>query len=234
MVSCPKCCRNIDEKTTVCECGAILFGEVTNFAPWETETVFRAATVAARRNIAPVIGVVALIALGTLLLALPKLSASVDGNETTSESTAVSQTQDQRSDLIPSDDLIEQASASPFAFLPNAKAARPTGPIRSVRSTKLIANEIEKPAANTLDAQLLVEAKDSSSKKTADPANCEPGVTSSFKKPEPQVAEDKKTPDVTPTPYMLGPRGGCFIVTANGGKKYVDRALCVPTAAARQ
>jgi len=236
MVNCPKCCRHIEEKTTVCECGAILFGEVTNIAPWETETVFRSATVAAKRNILPVIGIVALIALGTLLAALPRLSVSVDGNETTTTDTlATSQSPDQtRSDLIPSDDLIDQSSASPFAVLANARAARPQGPAKTVRSANspVPGNEIGAAAANPLDTQLLAADKDVASRKTADPANCEPETTSTLKKPEPAVAEVKKTAEPAASPYILGPRGGCFLVTASGGKKYVDRALCAPTAAA--
>jgi len=28
--------------------------------------------------------------------------------------------------------------------------------------------------------------------------------------------------------YSLGPRGGCYTLTATGNKKYVDRALCTP------
>ena len=32
--------------------------------------------------------------------------------------------------------------------------------------------------------------------------------------------------------YILGPRGGCFFVTASGSKKYVDRSLCSQTTAA--
>ena len=28
--------------------------------------------------------------------------------------------------------------------------------------------------------------------------------------------------------YHLGPRGGCYTITASGSKRYVDKSLCAP------
>ena len=245
MVKCPKCSKDIEEKTTVCECGAILFGQVTNIAPWETETVFRSAGVAAKKNFAPVIAVVALVALCTLFVALPKLTSSIGDDETRSDAVQTSPTQiPTRSDLIPTDDLIQpeiaagpDAASGAFEFTPAGARIQPATSARAVRLTSLsvaATNESASASTNPLDAQLLADSTEGKAKTKADPADCKPETTASLKKveTEPAVAEVKSPAKTTSSPYVQGPRGGCFIVTASGGKKYVDRALCAPAAAA--
>jgi hypothetical protein len=83
------------------------------------------------------------------------------------------------------------------------------------------------------------EAASSAKAPKVDP-DCEP-VTSSTAvavKADTVVKAPARNPIKTSTaaakPYLLGPRGGCFYLTASGGKKYVDRALCNQSAAAAQ
>jgi endonuclease YncB( thermonuclease family) len=58
--------------------------------------------------------------------------------------------------------------------------------------------------------------------------DCKPDATmAELKVPESPAVEVKNVrASRSSKSYMAGPRGGCFYLTASGGKKYVDRSLC--------
>jgi hypothetical protein len=57
--------------------------------------------------------------------------------------------------------------------------------------------------------------------------DCEPGATmAELKVPQRLIEVNSVQTSGKSKRYMLGPRGGCFYLTASGGKKYVDRGLC--------
>jgi len=246
MITCPKCNIEVEEKTAVCECGMMLFGEVTNVGGWETETVFRPARPAKKRLVSMI--AVGLVVAATLLaLAWPQIGIEVsrDDDLTNVEQTSAVQNPT-KSDLIPTDDMIQPETSAisdsrsgVFEFTPSAHGARSTPQTKMVRingeKANFSSNDPAAAQANPLDATLLSEATDVKAQKTSDPADCKPEITASLKRPEPAASEVKPQTKPAYSAYTLGPRGGCFIVTASGSKKYVDRALCTSsTAAARQ
>jgi hypothetical protein len=243
MITCPKCESTLEEKTAVCECGAILFGEVTNVSGWETETIVHVAQVTKKR-VVPAVAVALAVLLAVAALSWPRFSRSfvTDGDAPANVEDAVAQTP-ARSDLIPTDDLIRSdldvnADFRSGAFEFTSKhtpthTSRRTSPRSEIASNSQATEETQ---PNTLDAELLRDPTKNNTS-AVDPADCKPEVASALKRPEPpqDVNETRFEKKTSASSYILGPRGGCFIVTVNGGKKYVDRALCSPsTAAARQ
>ena len=67
-------------------------------------------------------------------------------------------------------------------------------------------------------------------------ADCKPETSAvELKQPEPPRPSETRSAvqnSEVSRNYILGPRGGCFYVTASGGKKYVGRGLCGQTTAA--
>src|ERR1044072_4417789 len=100
MTTCPKCDSKLEEKTSVCECGAIQFGEVTNVSGWETETICHIAN-KAKKRVVPAVAVALAVALAVLALSWPRLSKSLmaDYEGPTNVEESVAQTP-VRSDLI--------------------------------------------------------------------------------------------------------------------------------------
>jgi hypothetical protein len=246
MITCPKCNIEVEEKATVCECGMMLFGEVTSVGGWETETVFQPAR-PGKKKLVSMAAVGSVVAATLLALAWPQIGVKVRRNDDLNNVEQTSAVQNPtKSDLIPTDDMIQpEASAisdsqsGVFEFTRSAQAAKSTMQTKMVRmngeTASQTSNDPAAAQANPLDATLLSETADVKAQKTSDPADCKPEITASLKRPEPAVAEVKTQPRSTNSGYILGPRGGCFIVTASGSKKYVDRALCTSsTAAARQ
>jgi len=248
MSICSKCETPLEEKTAVCECGAILFGEVTNVGGWETETIFHVSD-GARKRVVPAVAVALAVALAVLALSWPRLSKSIvaETEEPTSVEESVARTP-VKSDLIPTDDLIQpdldvnaENRSGAFEFTTKNGATRfvqkPNTNLIVRKETVSTSDAAVSTNVNSLDAELLSDPTKTNARSTADPADCKPEATTSLKRPDPQpgvaeVISEKKT---SGPGYILGPRGGCFIVTASGGKKYVDRGLCnSSTAAARQ
>lgn len=233
MITCPKCGIEIEEKTAVCECGAILFGEVTNVSGWETETVFRAVKTAKRRFL-PFIAAAAVLVAMLFVLALPQISERLAATEQTSVEQTDAPQNPTKSDLVPTDDLIQPEAAvntdnqsGAFEFTGSGKSVRLASKLKAARRMTITMASGESEAS-------IADAKAS---KAVDPADCKLDIPAALKRPEPQtaIAEVKPQPKSANSGYILGPRGGCFIVTASGGKKYVDRGLCASSVgAARQ
>lgn len=85
------------------------------------------------------------------------------------------------------------------------------------------ANETASPNANS-------QALKNRDRVAKDNPDCKPEITVALKRPDPtnppaQAKVAAKSTDGAKI-YVLGPRGGCFYVTAGGSKKYVDRGLC--------
>jgi hypothetical protein len=71
---------------------------------------------------------------------------------------------------------------------------------------------------------------------TKDLIDCKPEAnTVALKRPDPPPPPTETKPQVKTSDnsrvFTLGPRGGCFYITAGGSKKYVDRGLCSSPAA---
>jgi hypothetical protein len=47
-------------------------------------------------------------------------------------------------------------------------------------------------------------------------------------KPTAPASSPAKSPAAN-SRYILGPRGGCYTITASGSKRYVDKSLCAKT-----
>jgi hypothetical protein len=247
MVTCPKCGKAIEEKTTVCECGAILFGQVTNVLNgWETETVFRAAKLA-KKNWLPTIFALALVVGTALLLAWPTIRENIDKPDDQQQlSEATVNKYPTQSDLIPTDDLLQtetsanvESPVGAFEFITDRTATPTAYRLNAARQPDAVLATEPIETANSLDAQLLSEPAGGKLQKTSDaknPADCTPEITASLKLPDSDSVATETKSQTKSRAYMQGPRGGCFFVTASGGKKYVDRALCASatTAAARQ
>ena len=248
MITCPKCGITLEEKTAVCECGSILFGEVTNVSRWETETIVHVSDTR-RKRIVPAVAVAFAVALAVLALSWPRLSESLVADSGTPASVEESVAQNpSRSDLIPTDDLIRpdldvnadnRSGAFEFtAEITHARSVRKPKPNPDAQTQEALLIADPKGAqTNSLDVELLSDPSNIQTRGAADPADCKPEMTTSLKRPEARtdVAEINTEKKTSPTGYTLGPRGGCFMVTSTGGKKYVDRGLCnSSTAGARQ
>jgi hypothetical protein len=253
METCPGCGKRIDKEKTVCECGELLRAEVTHFQGWETETVYSPPGHTARNRYIAAASVVAVIALTILALSLPQVRERFTVKEESTEQkvqvTNLTQSAPQ-SDLNQTEDLISggettasQSQEGVFVFASGGKTPELMikGGITTSGSNREPRVDINTPSAtNPYDAQLLSDKTDpQAGKKTdnKDASDCKPEVTVALQRPEPPVQTEAKTTKATDTTrqYTLGPRGGCFFVTAGGGKKYVDRSLCATTvAAARQ
>ena len=242
---CPNCGNNVSGNEAVCECGQMLWGEVTNHSnAWETETVFRPGPEAKKKILLPA-AVLTISVVLIAILAWPRLSADRSSEETINNASTDQITQTtgttSSSDLVRNENIDSPvAQAGVFDFS--------TGERQAVRARILIrpTNEAgettvkETVPANLPDAQVASSKSPDTSKlaNQTSSSDCKPEKTTSLKLPEPRPADSdsKPQPKQTGINYILGPRGGCFFVTAGGGKKYVDHSLCSSStaAAARQ
>jgi len=65
----------------------------------------------------------------------------------------------------------------------------------------------------------------SGTKRYVDRSLCESEVSSSQARATLQAQKDDSQ-EQGASPYLRGPRGGCYTVSASGRKRYVDRSLC--------
>ena len=253
MNACPNCGRSTQPGAAVCECGELLRADVTNVGSgWETETMFPAARTINSYRIAA-IATVLVIASTILALTWPQLQSRLLGTNDPStnvgNTSAVSQNPSQ-SDIVTNEDMIQPdaligAESPEGAFDFSSGEPRPETSTRAGLSmagrTSGVSKQSEAEISggpNPLDAQLLTDNPQPSKNANTNP-DCKPEITLDLKRPATltDIADTKpatKSPDAKT--YTLGPRGGCFYVTASGSKKYVDRSMCGSTsvAAARQ
>jgi hypothetical protein len=246
MKHCPNCGHETNIHSSACECGELLRAEVTQvLGAWETETMFRPAAAVNKNRIVMIAVVLAVAAFG-LVLAAPKMLESFNGMHSAVDQqprAAIVQNPTE-SDLVPADDLVTSDNQSSVKSADGAFDFAPAGTQQNIRERKPVARTLSDApdpskanTTDTLDAQLLSTSPESSNTETlSNNADCKPTITAALKRPEPVVPTDEKTSVKTGSSYTLGPRGGCFFVTAGGSKKYVDRNLCgqAVTAAARQ
>ena len=247
MLICPKCGKKNSVELSTCDCGELLRAEVTNIHSWETETVFRPPQPAAS-NHAAIISIALVVVTTILALAWPQLRSEWNENgdpQISSKDEVVDITSDPaRPQVFQSDSVADTTSDKDAAVgIFDFSDGRTNVQVKRDSATKMspafnsTGEMVRAKGANGYDAPLLEDKAGSvQTKETASP-DCKPDITVALKLPEktPQT-EEEKTPSKPSDNkgYILGPRGGCFIVTASGGKKYVDRALCSTAAAARQ
>lgn len=120
-----------------------------------------------------------------------------------------------------------------FAFSSPARSQQPNA--KDIVTSGQRAGEnfsgFAKPATSFLDQNDTKPTSQSVSNDGAkDQPDCKPEITVALTRPDPsdQTAEVKvvSKPSAGAQNYVLGPRGGCFYVTAGGSKRYVDRSLC--------
>jgi hypothetical protein len=193
-----------------------------------------------------------------IVLAWPRYLASPGPpavSDETEKAAAVSEPDGVRSGLVSSEDLIPAGDAvaeqgEVFVFSPGGQKSTPVSQRISSSGTAATAASAIPPASvdttegDALNAHLLSDqAGLTSNKKTGPSAGelpCKPDakavlkITETESSASPPVQSPAKT--ATLENYNLGPRGGCYLVTPSGGKKYVDRSLCTRSnaAAARQ
>jgi hypothetical protein len=249
MNNCPNCGKGISVDRSVCECGELLRADATQLQPWETETVFRSAAKVRSSRLATLSVVVVVIA-SVLALAWPQLRESWNAGDQAinkTDDTNTSQVSSQ-SDVMTRSDLIEPDPATDsvtqegvFDFTNGERTPQITkskNVVRSVPGT-IIQPQAATVSENSYDAHLLSDKAETDLKPTdgKSSSDCKPETTTSLKRPEPPADnETKPQPRSNAISYILGPRGGCFFVTAGGSKKYVDHSLCSTSnvAAARQ
>jgi hypothetical protein len=244
MNSCPNCGKENSAAASVCLCGELLRADVTNVQGWETETVFCPAEPISARSHWLTASAIALVVLTAILaLAWPQIRErwATSKNETVLENTTNLTQKPSRSDITPIDDivqndpLINDNKDGVFDFSArsqNTASDRPrVSSVNSHMATVRVASAVPS-SVDPYDAQLLDDQADASdSKSEADKPDCKPDVSVPLKKPE-LTKGDTATKLSESKGYVLGPRGGCFIVTPGGGKRYVDRSLCSSSAAA--
>ena len=246
MEVCPNCRRVSLIGTRVCDCGEPLVDDGVSQPQWETETVFHPPQTD-KRPMAATLIVAAAVATIMLGLAWPqireRLTAPGASNSQTENSTAMNQPAAQ-SDIIPADDLVppggETSNENPegvFVFSPDENIAIKKGDLIQNDRTKAAPASLVTTAVagtNPYDAQLLTDQSDThvakNQKVDKDLPDCKPTITTTLKLPDLPPAPPAKTIDDAKT-YILGPRGGCFYVTAGGSKRYVGRGLCSSAAA---
>jgi hypothetical protein len=250
MNNCPNCGKDILPDRPVCECGELLRADATQLVhPWETETVFRPAAKAKGNQLAS-LSVVLVVTVSILALAWPQLRErwnAVDQsvNKIENSNAAPISTQSDflmHSDLIepdPETDSVTQEGVFDFTNSERTpQNARPKNAVRAVCET-VTQPQVVTASDNSYDAQLLSDNPDTDPKQTEKKPSSDgkPDTPTAQKLPEPPIDnEPKPQPRSNAINYILGPRGGCFFVTAGGSKKYVDHSLCgAPNvAAARQ
>ena len=245
MNNCPNCGIKISADQTICRCGELLRADATHhLQSWETETVFRPKAIVNWRRLT-VLALSAVIVTFALMLSWPRMISNWNaGSEPDTDN--VSQKSSQPADTQPGD-LIETdinngevTQAGVFDFAAGDRAPQTAKSKNIVRPTP-VAN-LEQQSARSMDdsydAELLSDkgndaAKPSDKNSSAD---CKPEITDSLRRPSAENSDSKPQPKQSAVNYILGPRGGCFFVTASGSKKYVDHSLCAAatTAAARQ
>ena len=244
MNNCPNCGVRVTTDEPVCICGELLRADVTHHLnSWETETVFHPRS-ASRANLIAAIAVTAVVTASIVGLSWPRLSRSWDANPE-AETSLAGQTFS-RSDMVEPSDLIEGdppavTQEGVFDFTKGEKLSNTRLRAMIKRSNiEAVGSDGSANPAASLNAQLKSDKTDELVKPTdVKPlADCKPEITAALKPAQPPVpaTEPKPQPKQSGTNYILGPRGGCFFVTATGGKKYVDHSLCggSSTAAARQ
>ena len=262
MPTCPNCGKELDPKGPLCGCSVVFNGAVTNVQGWETETVFRTARPSAarkplRRNATIGIGFAILLIGAAIALAWPRYLASPGPSavsDETEKAAAISEPDGVRSGLVPADDLIPAGDPVPeqgevFVFSPGGQTSTPVSQrISSSGTAATAASAIPSASVVTtegdpLNAHLLSDQAGLTADKKTDPSAgelpCKPDTKAVLKITEPESpAPPTQSPARTAYvgDYNLGPRGGCYLVTPSGGKKYVDRSLCTRSnaAAARQ
>ena len=246
MYICPNCGKENPEGVSLCSCGELLRADVTNVQSWETETVFRPLERSRPQHFATG-SIVVIVLLTILALAWPQIREkwSSRSNSAPADEPVASINNSTRPDIIATNDIdgpdavsAEETGAGVFDF-----SGRTSGQqIRKVVNTAAAAHlsaarsiSTDEPV-NKLDAELINDTADSKSADIKkDIPDCKPEITVALAKPDVLAADEKPAAKTADTKgYILGPRGGCFIVTPTGSKKYVDRSLCSSTAAARQ
>jgi hypothetical protein len=250
MNNCPNCGKGISTGRAVCECGELLRADATqHLHPWETETVFRPAAKVKANHLAT-LSVILVVIASVMALAWPQLRERWNLDDQPVSKTENSKTEpvSTQSDVLTRSDLIEPdpetdsvTQEGVFDFTNGERTpqnAKPKNAVRSVRETATQPQTVT-VSENSYDAQLLSDKTNTDPKQTDEKSSpdCKPETTASLKRPEPTTeSETKPQPRSTAINYILGPRGGCFFVTAGGSKKYVDHSLCGTSnvAAARQ
>lgn len=234
-------------------------GEITNVRAWETETVFRPTKPAAAakplsRTIAIGFAVAVSVAALAIVLAWPRFLTAPKPGETplaTEFPETTSHSETARSDLVPADDLIPSGDPATerdevFVFSREGLTTpsrdekySPKGPAQSNVVTVQPPVNPTGTEADPLNARLLSDQPLTTSDKKMEPAAREVPC-----KADSRVALKYAGSDTSPSAasvpiktsstgvYNLGPRGGCYIVTPAGSKKYVDRSLCSQASAA--
>jgi len=253
MNTCPNCGKPTRPEAAVCECGTLLRADVTNVSGgWETETMFPSARPLVNSHRIAAVATILVIVSTVLALTWPQIqhqllvTSEPDTNITDS---SIVQQNPSQADIIPTDELIRssisESDEGAFDFSPSEhhpELATRAGLTLTGRPGTVSQQPTSDPgsSANPLDAQLLADNAAASNSKNANAApDCKPEITLDLKRaePPPTVAETKQTVKTADAKtYTLGPRGGCFYVTASGSKKYVDHSMCGSTtvAAARQ
>lgn len=247
MNNCPNCGKQIDMRQASCECGEFLRPEATHHShAWETETVFRPKK-RVNGNFVAAASVVFVVVVIMLALAWPQFSRS-DKSVQTGPDLNSSQTES-GSDIVPSSDIVwtenndeSVTQEGVFNFSTGSEQTRTLKARSTVRplTEAKVEQQVSASTESSNDAQLL-SGKASENQKAVDEkslSDCKPAITASLTRPEPVQENDKPRPQPKQSSisYILGPRGGCFFVTATGSKKYVDHSLCGASnaAAARQ
>lgn len=250
MNSCPNCGKKIEGEIAVCDCGELLRAEVTHHGQsWETETVFNSTSAVNPHRVATV-SVALVIAATLLVIAWPQIRERLASTDDTTSN--LSQTSDvsqgpAHSDIIPPDETELRTPAEPgstegvFDFSSGGTSV--TLAENDTRSAGVARPNIQNTngpvgqSGNTLEAQLLTDKGEGPPEKKTEKSkdtDCNPEITLNLVKVEPRSATppaETQASRSTPS-YFLGPRGGCYYVTAGGSKKYVDRSLCAQTTAA--
>ena len=253
MNTCPNCGKPTRPEAAVCECGTLLRADITNVSSgWETETMFAPARPLVSSHRIAAVATMLVIVSTVLALTWPqiqhRLLDAAEPETNVSDNSTINQTPSQ-SDIIPSDELLRpnNAGSDDRAFEFSSSEHRPELSTRAGLAVTGRLNAISQQptaepvsGANPLDAQLIADNATASDSKNANATpDCKPEITLVLKRsePPPSVTETKQAAKTTEAKtYTLGPRGGCFFVTASGSKKYVDHSMCGSTAvaAARQ
>ena len=240
MNNCPNCGTNISAGQTWCSCGELLRADLTHhLQPWETETIFRSKA-AVRWSRVAAVTVSAIAVAIVLVLSWPQLITSwktTDGPDTANVGQPSSPP-----DIIRRSDLTEndQADVDQEGVFDFSKRDRPQSPHLKATSRQTgdaAPKTTSAPIADdTYDAQLLDDGSSAGAAVGKDEKtlpDCKPAIDGSLKHPDAQRDNDPKPQSKqSAINYILGPRGGCYFVTASGSKKYVDHSMCAASTAA--